>query len=322
LGHPDRLSEVLGIDLVLDGAEHPIGGFSLDLVGKDLTHDAVLIVENQLGGTDHNHLGQILTYAAGSDASTIVWIAKSFREEHRQAFLWLNEQTRENIRFFGVELRAVRIGDSLPAPLLNVVAEPNDWQKRIKTAASAASAGSKAAAYVEFWTKAVDRFREEDPTWTRARKPSDENWMDFPSPIRVKGARISMGFAKGRRLRHELYIDSGNGPFNDRVFGALLALRPTIESLYGRSLEFEELPNRRASRIAEYRPNADVSDVDHHDEYIDWFVDCSARLRRAFSNIELPDLTELEPSEADIARANEIEAYDVPTPAHGVRDEA
>lgn len=79
LEHADHLAETLGVDLELEQAEHPVGGSSLDLLGRDLSNDAVLIVENQLEGTDHSHLGQILTYAAGTDASSIVWIATSFR---------------------------------------------------------------------------------------------------------------------------------------------------------------------------------------------------------------------------------------------------
>ena len=78
LEHADALADVLGIDLELTANEHPVGGFALDLIGRDLTNDCVLIVENQLTATDHLHLGQILTYAAGTDAATIVWIAISF----------------------------------------------------------------------------------------------------------------------------------------------------------------------------------------------------------------------------------------------------
>jgi hypothetical protein len=66
---------VLGIDLELSAAEHPVGGCALDLIGRDLTNNCVLIVENQLTITDHGHLGQILTYAAGTDAGTVVWLA-------------------------------------------------------------------------------------------------------------------------------------------------------------------------------------------------------------------------------------------------------
>ena len=89
-----------------------------DILGRDLTHDAVLLVENQLEPSDHSHLGQLLTYAAGTGASTVVWVANPFREEHRQALDWLNQMTDEAVRFFGVEMEILRIGDSLPAPRL------------------------------------------------------------------------------------------------------------------------------------------------------------------------------------------------------------
>jgi hypothetical protein len=43
LENADRLSEALGIDIELEAAEHAVGGYSLDLVGRDITNDAVLI---------------------------------------------------------------------------------------------------------------------------------------------------------------------------------------------------------------------------------------------------------------------------------------
>ncbi len=81
----DRLAEALGIELQVEGTEYAVGGYSLDIFGKDQTNDVVLIVENQLGESDHSHLGQLLTYAAGTAASTIAWITTRFRDEHRQA---------------------------------------------------------------------------------------------------------------------------------------------------------------------------------------------------------------------------------------------
>lgn len=116
LENADALADVLGIDLELTINEHPVGGFSLDLLGKDLTHNCVLVVENQLVGTDHSHLGQLLTYAAGTEAATVVWVAAGFREEHRQALDWLNDLAGYRARFFGLEVRAVRIGDSARSP--------------------------------------------------------------------------------------------------------------------------------------------------------------------------------------------------------------
>src|SRR4029453_11030 len=152
LENEDRLAEALGIDLELEASEHTVGGYSLDLVGRDITNDAILIVENQLETTDHSHLGQVLTYAAGTGASTSVWIATAFREEHRQALDWLNESTGDEAHFFGIELQLVRIGDSTAAPLFKVVAQPNDWQKQVRTATQAGAVSGKGALYVEFWS--------------------------------------------------------------------------------------------------------------------------------------------------------------------------
>lgn len=142
--HPEHLAEVLGIGIELTYSEHAVGGFSLDILGRDLAHDATLIVENQLAGTDHDHLGKLLTYAAGTGTATIVWIATDIREEHRQAIDWLNEHTDEQVRFFAVRLQIVRIGGSPPAPLLDVVAQPNDWQRQVRAATRASTTVNEA----------------------------------------------------------------------------------------------------------------------------------------------------------------------------------
>ncbi len=283
LTNADTLAEVLGIDVELQHSEHPVGGFALDLIGRDLTNDAVLIVENQLEMTDHVHLGQILTYAAGTDARTIVWVAPSFREEHRQALDWLNEQTREDVRFFGVELQVVRIGDSLPAPLFSLAAQPNDWQKHVRRVAEGDRDDARSALYYAFWAKYLEQVHLRHPDWTRRRKPSPDNWMDFSGPVR--GTRINPSFAQGRRLRHELYIDTGDLDRNRVMFEGLLAVRDRIEGAYGRALEFEALPRARAKRIAEYLQEADVAGEDRHQQYIDWLIDAGERLRRALDAV-------------------------------------
>lgn len=135
LANAQALSEAVGMDLNLEAAEHPIGGFSLDLIGVDTATGDRVIVENQLEVSDHSHLGQILTYAGGTDPANVLWLATSFREEHRAALEWLNKRTDERTRFFAVRVQVVRIGTSPPAPLFTLVVQPNDWGKKVRVSA-------------------------------------------------------------------------------------------------------------------------------------------------------------------------------------------
>jgi hypothetical protein len=77
------LGDTIGIDLELEAQEQNIGPFRADILCKNTETNNWVLIENQIEKTDHTHLGQILTYGAGLEATTIVWIAKSFTEEHR-----------------------------------------------------------------------------------------------------------------------------------------------------------------------------------------------------------------------------------------------
>jgi len=291
LENSDVIAEALGIDLELSVAEHPVGSFSLDLLGHDLTNDCALIVENQLTPTDHDHLGKLITYAAGTDAGTVVWLAPKFREEHRQALDLLNDLGGDRVRFFGIELAAVRIGDSVPAPLVKLRAQPNDWHAQVSASARATQTTGKAALYRDYWTRFLDRIADEHPTWTKARKPQTAGWMSMPCPFKG-GSSYSQSFAQGGKIRSELYIDSTDGEAADALFTALRERAGALESVFGGPLEFEELPDKRASRIAVYR-DGDVSETDRHDEFIDWMFTTGARLRAAFDSVAPEVLAEL-----------------------------
>jgi hypothetical protein len=138
----DVLAAELGLGpLTVKQREFAVGSYSLDILAEDASGRLVAI-ENQLEWSDHRHLGQCLTYASGTAAWAVVWLVAHFNEEHRSALDWLNQHTDTDVHFFGVELDAVRIGDSVPAPLFRVVVRPNDWERIVKRDAGPSKAQS------------------------------------------------------------------------------------------------------------------------------------------------------------------------------------
>jgi len=282
LENADVLSDVLGMQLDLTEAEHKVGGFSLDLIGKDLGTGEVVIVENQLEQTDHGHLGQLLTYAGGTDPRTIVWCAPRFRDEHRAALDWLNEHTDEDTRFFGVEISAVRIDASLPAPLFRLVAQPNDWTKQRHVEKSATLSG-KASAYTEFWAKLLERVREDHPDWTSGTATSKLSWITLP--YGKTGIWYGLLFTlTGPAV--ELYFGHSDAATNLAEYEKVVSHRDELEELFGGELQFEPLLDKKASRIRYYRADGgDVLDLENRAELIQWFMSTMERLRPATQHV-------------------------------------
>ena len=128
----EYLNDIIGLTLTDVDKEVYVGPYRCDIVAKDETSGITVIVENQLEGTNHDHLGKIITYASGLNAKVMIWIVKEAKEEHRAAIEWLNNNTNNDVNFFLIEIHAYKIGNSDPAPKFEVVEKPNDFVKRSK----------------------------------------------------------------------------------------------------------------------------------------------------------------------------------------------
>jgi hypothetical protein len=124
----DLLSETLGIDITPLEREINVDTGAFNVLGADATGRPI-VIENRLEATDHNQLGQMIVHASGLDAAVVIWVAPRFHEEFRRGLDWLNDRTDTKVDFFGVEIGLVRIGRSLPAPVLDVVVQPRNWRK-------------------------------------------------------------------------------------------------------------------------------------------------------------------------------------------------
>lgn len=171
------LSEAIGIELEVQGQEENVGPFRADILCVDLSNNHYVLIENQLERTDHTHLGQLMTYAAGLDAVTIIWIAQRFTEEHRAALDWLNRITDDTFNFFGIEIELYKIGDSPAAPMFNVISKPNDWAKSVKKSASNQNVTETKLLQQEYWQGLKD-YMEDNKSSVKMQSAQPQHWTN------------------------------------------------------------------------------------------------------------------------------------------------
>jgi hypothetical protein len=248
LENENVLGDLLGIEISLTMNEEKVGAFSLDLLGVNLTDDSTLIVENQLERTDHSHLGQLLTYAGGLDPSTIVWIASEFRDEHRAALDWLNEVTDDTTHFFGVVVKAIKIGDSLPAPWLELVVQPNSWSELTRRAKNSSEISETQQRYGLFWQQFLDRYAAHNPIYKGKHAPQRQ-WLSLGTG--VPGILIGLNVLKGS-LKVDLYFGHNDPDVNQARLSFLEQHRGEVESAFGSELSWESLEDRKGCRVGYY----------------------------------------------------------------------
>ena len=255
------LSETIGIELEVEAQEKSVGPFRADILCKDIETDGWVVIENQLEPTDHTHLGQLLTYAAGLNAVTVVWIAESFTDEHRAALDGLNEITDEGFSFFGLEIELWRIGDSPMAPKFNMVSHPNDWTKTVAKISTTKELTSTNQLYLEYWTGLRDVLEERNGV-IKPVKAAAQHWLYFyPFPNLSSDFWLSASASmKYKRLRVSLVL-SGEGA--KPHFYLLKPDRVEIEEEVGTELEWRENPEKKQSDI-------NLSYETNLEDYQDW----------------------------------------------------
>src|SRR4051812_30562512 len=217
----DILAGTVGMDLELEAQERPVGPFRADILCKDIGTDGWVLIENQLERTDHTHLGQLLTYASGLEAVTIVWISARFTEEHRSTLDWLNRITNESFRFFGLEVELWRIGDSPAAPKFNIVSKPNDWSQSVAQAARAIDDAELSETRIlqrDYWTGFDKLLATLGGPVSGGKKPQPQSWMAYS----IGRSHVTLNAAMVRtkkQVRAELYMTSAKA----KAFFRLLA---------------------------------------------------------------------------------------------------
>lgn len=280
------LSKVLGIDLEVEAQEKEVGPFRADVLCKEKMTNHWVLIENQLEMTDHNHLGQILTYAAGLEAFTIIWVARQFTAEHRATLDWLNRITASEINFFGIEIELWKIGDSPAAPNLKVVSQPNDWSKQVREGSRKAELTPGRKHQLEFW-KGFKAYLEEKKSIVKPTQPLAQHWMNH-SIFGRSGFKLNSIFSasdsitgtmSNGELRVELQIDNKQ---SNQYFTQLQEHKLEIEEQVGSDLTWYNQQDILAKRIY-IRKSVDIYDISHWEEYFAWLKDNLEKFKQVFA---------------------------------------
>lgn len=271
------LAESLGLsELELVGTEHPVGDFKVDILCTD--DGGKVIIENQLEKTNHTHLGQILTYAAGVGARKVIWLAEAFRTEHVAALEFLNQHTTDELDFFAVEIELWRIGDSPMAPSFNVVVKPNDWAKTgQQNAKAAATTTPTKQRQLKFWTGWQAWLQAKGST-LRTQKPLPQHWTNIA--LGRSGIHLAATVnSRESRVGMEVYINHEN---SKSMFKQLQAHQVEIDAALGAKLEWMELPDGHACRILQVRPDSPLESEDQWPAYFAWLEQAALRMSDVF----------------------------------------
>ncbi len=284
LAQPENLevlAETLNMELELEAQEKNVGPFRADILCKNADDGSWVLVENQLERTDHLHLGQLLTYAAGLQAVTIVWVAAKFTEEHRATLDWLNEITDENFRFFGLQVELWRIADSPPAPRFNIISKPNDWTRSVSQAARQIAETGLTDTKIkqkEFWTNLKAQAEDMGRTSVRIPNPQPKHWMD----LGIGRSGIVMTLAVNsfdNRISVAISLKDENAkPY----FHLLKEDKESIESEIGEPLDWRELPDKKMSRIILYKNSVDPLDESGWPQQHAWMLDAMEKFNKVF----------------------------------------
>jgi len=285
------LGDTIEIELEVVAQEQNVGPFRADILCKDTLNGNYVLIENQLEQTDHIHLGQLLTYAAGLEAVTIIWIAEKFTEEHRAALDWLNEKTEEGIIFFGLEIELYRIGNSPIAPKFNIVCKPNEWSKTVKTSAISGELSDTKKLQLEYWTQFRD-FMEESKSFVRCQKPFPQHWTNFAIG-RADFYICARMNTRGEELGVHLVItgDNREGYYNllEKKY------KSKIEQQMNMKLIWRYLPDAKENQIVIPPLKADPRDRNDWKRQHEWLKNTVEMVHRVLSQIiRKLDLAELD----------------------------
>ncbi len=271
------LSDEIGISLIDVKAEEATGRYSVDIVAKDADSDKKVVIENQLEVTNHKHLGQLITYASGFNASVIIWIVKEAREEHQKAIEWLNSNTSAQLSFILIQMELWQIDDSAFAPKFHILVQPNDWAKQLQNSSNEPKdLTDTKLLQLEFWTQFIRFAKDNNTSLKIGRKPRAQHYYNIS--FGTSDAHIGLTVnTKESLLGCEVYISDA-----PTLYGKFEKKKELIQNEIGCEFNWMPIENKKASRI-KVEHSGDINNEGQWQEYFKWLQLTAEKIANTFS---------------------------------------
>lgn len=267
------LADAVGLVINVDETESSVGSFHADILATEENTGQKIIIENQLEDSNHDHLGKLITYAAGKSADIVIWIVKHARDEHKAAIEWLNNHTDERIGFFLCEVKLFKIDDSDPAVKFEVIEKPNEWAREIRQSDSLSDLKQARYSYWEAFQNYAFQNAEFAQKFRRV-KSSVHHWLNFSAGSSAYHFSIKQ-VRKRNILSVGLYIDDKN------LFNALFQNKDAIESETDLAFNWRELPDKDESQIILEKEVAFDDEIQHAEQF-SWLVEVMNKMKPVF----------------------------------------
>ncbi len=276
----DSLGDALQMEIDSEDVdtEVSVGKYSADILCRDSSDNSRIVIENQFGSTNHDHLGKLLTYASGLDSDpplrSVIWISETFNDEHRSTLDWLNRISHDEIRFFGVTIELLKIEGSKPAPRFNIVVSPNDWTKTVRASSSGEVSDLKQQ-YQQFWI-ALNEHLASAATRLKPRSPQPRSYFKFP--IGKSGFALCCILSQQKKKLHVVLEIKGENP--DYHFNLLKQQKSAIEEKVGSPLNWRKTKGR-ACQISLIKSGNPTNKSDRENQ-IKWMAQTLNKFDTAF----------------------------------------
>jgi hypothetical protein len=277
--HIDELNVALGLELEVENMEVAAGPYHADILAKDIGTNKYVVIENQLGKTNHDHLGKSITYASVLDASTVIWIATDFTEEHQKALDWLNDHTTDEISFYGVQLELWQIEDSKPALRFNVISKPNLAVRQAAKVKVDEELSDKRKVQFDFWKKFAENL-EKTKKIPSVQSPRPQYWFD----VTLGKSNIHLSNTCNTNtdtVSVRVYIAN---KISETMYPYLENKKVEIEDKVGQPLLWNP-NNAPRDKVIILSHKTDFNDKKKIEEAVNWLVEYTIKFRDVFSKI-------------------------------------